>query len=83
MDEIVGKLTTGEPLSIDQRRYRVRNWRIGRRAPPLFICFSARPYGAAQRVDLQSFFGGAMGIQSESIGEAWTPASRYETHRTH
>jgi Fe-S-cluster-containing hydrogenase component 2 len=46
-------------------------------------CVYACPHDAAKRVDPQKFFGDAITMQSELIGETWAPASRYETHRTH
>ena len=46
-------------------------------------CVYACPHDAAKRVDPQKFFGDAIETQSELIGEAWAPVSRYETHHTH
>ena len=46
-------------------------------------CVYACPHDAAKRVDPQRFFGDAISAQSELVGAAWAPTSRYETHRTH
>jgi CRP-like cAMP-binding protein len=46
-------------------------------------CVYACPHDAAKRVDPQKFFGDAIIAQSELIGDAWSPAQRYETHHTH
>jgi CRP-like cAMP-binding protein len=46
-------------------------------------CVYACPHDAAKRVDPQRFFGDAIIAQSELIGDAWSPAQRYETHHTH
>jgi Fe-S-cluster-containing hydrogenase component 2 len=46
-------------------------------------CVYACPHDAAKRVDPRKFFGDAILAQSELIGAAWEPTSRYEKHHTH